>query len=114
MSWTRRERDTLADLGTAVFCLMATAWMASSVPVRATEGAADSWTARLSEAQRVPVNTAGVNELRRLPGVGSVLAQRLVAERERNGYFHNLNDLERVPGIGPAKRRALEAYVSVP
>jgi len=48
----------------------------------------------------VPVNTAPPEELERLPGVGPVLAARIVSERTANGPFRSAADLVRVPGIG--------------
>ena len=50
----------------------------------------------------VDLNTAGVTELEDLPGVGPVLASRIVEHRERNGPFQAVEDLQDVPGIGPA------------
>ncbi len=48
----------------------------------------------------INVNTAGVEELKTLNGIGDVLAQAIVDERERNGAFANVEDLARVSGIG--------------
>ena len=50
----------------------------------------------------VNINTAAVGELDALPGVGPVLAQRIVEHRERNGPFGAVADLQDVTGIGPA------------
>jgi competence protein ComEA len=50
----------------------------------------------------VDLNTAGAAELEGLPGVGPVLASRIVEHRERNGPFEAVEDLQDVPGIGPA------------
>jgi competence protein ComEA len=63
-------------------------------------------------ADRVDVNRAGVDELRTLPGVGPVLAQRIVDWRAANGPFRTIEDLERVPGIGPALRERLRPRIS--
>lgn len=49
----------------------------------------------------VAVNLAGERELRALPGVGPVLAQRLLAARTAHGPFLGPTDLDAVPGIGP-------------
>jgi competence ComEA-like helix-hairpin-helix protein len=60
----------------------------------------------------IDVNRAGEDELRRLPGVGPVLAARIVAERG-NGPFSSLADLSRVSGIGPAMVERLEGLAIV-
>ena len=49
----------------------------------------------------VPINRAGAAELQRLPGVGPVLAGRILAHRDAHGAFRNLADLRAVRGIGP-------------
>lgn len=53
-----------------------------------------------SNSPKVNVNTATQKELETLPGVGPVLAQRIIVARN-NQQFSSLADLERVPGIGP-------------
>jgi competence protein ComEA len=63
---------------------------------------------------RVHLNVAGAEELEALPGVGPVLAQRIVAYREANGPFSVVEDLLDVPGIGEAKLAALREAVLVP
>ena len=47
------------------------------------------------------VNRTTADTLTCLPGVGAVLAGRIVAERARGGPFRNAADLRRVKGIGP-------------
>ncbi|MBB2901742.1 competence protein ComEA [Kineococcus radiotolerans] len=47
------------------------------------------------------LNAATPEELDGLPGVGEVLAGRIVAWREENGPFRDVEDLGDVPGIGP-------------
>jgi competence ComEA-like helix-hairpin-helix protein len=62
----------------------------------------------------VAVNRATREDLLCLPGVGPVLAGRIVAEREARGPFRNIGDLARVPGIGPAKIERLKGHVTIP
>jgi competence protein ComEA len=50
----------------------------------------------------VDLNTAGVTELDALPGIGPVLAQRIVDHRAEQGPFRSVDELQDVPGIGPA------------
>jgi competence protein ComEA len=62
----------------------------------------------------VRVNLADAPELEGLPGVGPVLAERIVAYREEHGPFAVVEDLLDVPGIGEAKLAALREAVLVP
>jgi competence ComEA-like helix-hairpin-helix protein len=55
----------------------------------------------------INLNSAGPDELQRLPGVGPVLAGRILEERAAGGPFASVEDLVRVPGMGPARVRAL-------
>jgi competence protein ComEA len=52
-------------------------------------------------SQPLPLASATAQDLARLPGIGPVLAQRIVDRRERVGGFHSVDDLLAVPGIGP-------------
>ena len=56
----------------------------------------------LGPGQRIDIDRAPARELVRLPGVGPVLAQRIVAEREHRGPFGDFVALTRVKGVGPS------------
>jgi competence protein ComEA len=64
-------------------------------------------------AGRVDLNTAAAGELDALPGIGPVLAQRIVDYRTRNGPFRTVDQLDDVPGIGPAIAAELAELVGV-
>ncbi len=64
--------------------------------------AAGSAAAVTGSGGSVDINRASAIDLQELPGVGPVLADRIVADREANGPFADVDDLERVSGIGPA------------
>jgi len=71
-------------------------------------------TGAVADDGRVRINLAGIDELETLPGVGPVLAQRIVAYREEHGPFTVVEDLLDVSGIGEAKLAALREVVLVP
>lgn len=62
---------------------------------------------------RLNVNRANESELDGLPGVGPVLAQRIIAYRNEHGNFGAIEDLQKVAGIGPAKFSELRTFVTV-
>lgn len=53
------------------------------------------------------INTASVDDLCALNGVGPKLAEKIVAQREAKGPFKNPTDLKKVPGIGNKKLEAI-------
>jgi competence protein ComEA len=62
----------------------------------------------------IDLNAASVSGLQELPGVGPVLAARIVAHRDENGPFTTVEDLLDVPGIGEAKLAAIRDAISSP
>lgn len=63
---------------------------------------------------KIHLNQATAAELDSLPGVGPVIAERIVSYREENGPFQSVEDLLDVPGIGEAKLADLRDHVQVP
>jgi competence protein ComEA len=58
------------------------------------------------------VNSATATELERLPKVGPVLAQRIVAWRDSHGKFDSMEALRHVPGIGAVTASLLAPLVT--
>ncbi len=70
----------------------------------ASVGAAGKPTKLVSASQgQVNINTAGVEQLQELPGIGPAMAGRIVGYRQQAGPFQKAEDLMNVGGIGPKK-----------
>jgi len=61
----------------------------------------------------INLNTSDASRLEGLPGVGPVLAAKIVADRERYGPFSSLDDLGRVSGVGAAIVESLAGIATV-
>ena len=58
------------------------------------------------------INTATVDELDTLPGIGAVLAGRIVAYREAHGPFPSVDALDHVDGIGEGTLAPIRPYLT--
>lgn len=65
----------------------------------------------LASGERIDPNTAGEEDLDRLPGVGPTVAGRIVQMREDRGPFSEPADLLSVPGLGPATLAKITPYL---
>jgi len=57
------------------------------------------------------LNTATIEQLERLPGVGPALAKRIVEFRDRKGGFKRIEELLAVPGVSEKKWKAMKEYL---
>ena len=62
---------------------------------------------------KVNLNSATEQQLDTLPGVGPVLAQRIVAWRQQHGRFASVDQLREVSGVGERKFAEISAAVTV-
>lgn len=62
---------------------------------------------------KIDINRASADELQVLPGVGPVLAQRMVEWRKAHGRYRAVEDLQEVKGIGKKRMEQLRPLVMV-
>ena len=61
----------------------------------------------------VNINTADADTLTALPGIGQVLAERILAYRAQNGPFQAVEEITNVEGIGEKKAEAILELITV-
>ena len=62
---------------------------------------------------KIDINNATVVQLDMLPGIGEVIAQRIIDYREENGPFTKIEDIKNVSGIGDKKFEQIKEYIKV-
>ncbi len=81
------------------------------VPARGPGGAAVGAAAGSSPSAPVDLNSATLEQLEALPGIGPVTAQKILDYRQEHGAFHSVDELQGVPGIGPSHMAQLQGLV---
>jgi competence ComEA-like helix-hairpin-helix protein len=66
---------------------------------------------KFKPGESININTAGVDEFCRLPGIGASTAKKIIAYREAQGGFINLTELTQIKGIGSSKFKKLLPYL---
>ena len=76
-------------------------------------GAAGGFTSPGGDGQKINLNVATATDLETLPGIGEVLAQRIIEHRESNGPFTSVDELLEVSGIGEARLEDIRDEVTI-
>ena len=84
-----------------------------SAPTATSAAGGTAPTAGDSSPGPVNLNTADLNTLQNLPGVGPVTAQHILDWRTEHGSFRSVDQLQDVSGIGPAKFAAMKDQATV-
>lgn len=70
-------------------------------------------TPSVNKTALININTADQLELESLPGIGPVLAQEIIAYRESNGTFKDVEEILNVKGIGTAKYEQIRNLITI-
>ncbi len=96
--WTDRDQVVLLVLGLLVFTLIGANWVRwhwRGAPLVEIERLPEN-----RYAFRIELNSATWVEWMQLEGIGEILARRIVEDREQHGPFKTIDELSRVPGVG--------------
>lgn len=66
-----------------------------------------------TESNKVNINTATLNELDTLPGIGEATASKIINHRNEKGKFNSIEELKNVNGIGDKKYENIKDMISV-
>ncbi len=61
----------------------------------------------------VNINTANIDELQLLKGIGETYAQRIIDYRQKNGEFNSPDDLLKIKGIGTKRLADIKPFITV-
>ncbi|HZU96131.1 MAG TPA: Tex family protein, partial [Planctomycetota bacterium] len=113
VSIARRVQDPLAELVKVEPRSLGVGQYQHDVDQKRLETALDAVVEDAVALVGVDANTASAPLLRRVPGVGPVLAKAIVAERESGGPFATREDLRRVRGLGPKTFEQVAGFLRV-
>lgn len=62
---------------------------------------------------KININTADINELQKLKGIGITYAQRIVDYRQENGEFRSIEELLNIKGIGEKRLEDIKTFITL-
>lgn len=62
---------------------------------------------------KININSAKIEELKKIPGIGESIAEKIVEYRETNGGFSSISEIMNVSGIGQKKFDAMKDYICI-
>lgn len=68
---------------------------------------------KLNLGKKININSAYAADLQLLPGIGEIIAERIIEYREQKGGFKNIDDLRKIKGIGDKKFEKIKEYITV-
>lgn len=66
-----------------------------------------------TQAKKIDINSASVQDFQKLPRIGAVVAQRIVDFREKNGKFTKIEEIMKVKGIGEKTFLKIKPLITV-
>jgi len=83
-----------------------------TAPVRPTQTEQPDGTPKTGDG-KININLASQSELTDLPGIGAVLASRIIDHRKQHGDFTKIEDIRNVSGIGEKRYEAIQDKITI-
>jgi competence protein ComEA len=93
--------------------IAAIAAIALSAAAAGAQGRATAPKATATAAAPVNLNTATMDQLATIPGIGVKTAERIIAYRQKNGGFKKIEDLMNVSGVGEKSFLKMKPLITV-
>lgn len=84
-----------------------------TIPVREDSARVESDAPEISGSGRININTATLEELETLPGIGPTYARRIIKYRNKNDQFKSVEELVQIKGIGKKRLEKLKPMVKI-
>jgi comEA protein len=109
-SLTPRERKVLIFIAAIILCGAVLRFLNIK-----TSNAAAKLNENIQPKEVFPINinTANLGDLERIPGIGQIMATRIVQYRNAHGRFASLEDIKKVKGIGNKKFEMMKNYITL-
>ncbi len=106
--FTDSERKLLLIIG----ALLLAGALLRLLPVKYPSNFSQNSVAVSHAPQPVDMNQASLEELMSIPGIGQVIAERIIRYRSEAGPFHHAEELLKIRGIGPKSLAAIRDYIT--
>ncbi len=67
----------------------------------------------LPKDKRISINTASIDELMTIKGIGTTKAKKIIEYRNKNGKFKKIEDIKKVSGIGNSTFEKIKNYIKI-
>ena len=107
------EIKNVKGIGNSIFSKISSYIYVENPTYTSTDSPTQSSDSNNSKTNKIIINTADINELIKITGVGQVIAQRIIDYRNENGSFKTIDDIIKVKGIGEKTFQKMKEQITI-